>query len=180
MLHANRPGRCMWTTSPHKVPVDPEAPVELTDDRVDPRDPAIQHIVQAGMKLAEFGFDTTDPEIVRRAIAAGRAAHERDPVVVARRYVRESAASRHGVDPDEIGEVVYYMRIGNRVKIGWSTNLPSRLASINPEELMATEPGDRRLESLRHREFGPLRTHGEWFRLEGRLVEHIDRLRTPS
>src|SRR5688500_6445579 len=129
----------MWRTNPHRVP-DHEAPVELSDDRVDPKDPAIQHIIQVAMKLGEYGFDTQDPEIVRRAIAAGRAAYERDPATLARRYVRESALSRHGVDPDQLAEVVYYMRIGNRVKIGWSTNLPSRLATINPEELMVTEP----------------------------------------
>ena len=37
--------------------------------------------------------------------------------------------------------IVYYMRIGDRVKIGTTTNLKRRRAEINPEELMATEPG---------------------------------------
>lgn len=78
------------------------------------------------------------------------------------------------------GEVIYYMRIGNRVKIGWSTNLPGRLATINPEELMAVEPGGRAVECHRHAEFSYLRTHGEWFRLASPLVEHIASLRTAA
>lgn len=83
---------------------------------------------------------------------------------------------RKFTDPEFVakaGEVVYYMRIGNRVKIGTTANLKQRLADINPEELMAVEPGSVRLERMRHREFGHLRTHGEWFRYRGMLVEHI-------
>lgn len=76
-----------------------------------------------------------------------------------------------------IGEVVYYMRVGNRVKIGTSANLDLRLKTINPEELMATEPGGTGHERHRHAQFQALRTHGEWFRLEGALAEHIEKLR---
>jgi hypothetical protein len=75
------------------------------------------------------------------------------------------------------GPVVYYMRIGNRVKIGYSTNLIERLNAINPEELLAAESGSPEVERRRHRQFGQYRTHGEWFRLEGKLAEHIERLR---
>lgn len=77
------------------------------------------------------------------------------------------------------GPVVYYMRIGDRVKIGTSVSLEQRLMTINPEELMALERGGVSVEQARHREFKALRTHGEWFRLEGRLVTHIERLRKP-
>lgn len=69
--------------------------------------------------------------------------------------------------------VIYYARIGSSVKIGWSTRLDDRMKAINPEELMATEPGGRALERQRHDEFKDLRTHGEWFRLGPRLVDHI-------
>jgi hypothetical protein len=72
------------------------------------------------------------------------------------------------------------MRIGDRVKIGTSTSLEERLKTINPEELMALEKGGIAVERLRHRQFADLRTHGEWFRLEGRLVAHIKRLRRPT
>lgn len=171
MLHASRPGHAMWGEGERESAL-------FVDGLVDPRDPAVQHIVRAGMQLREFGFDPSDPDIARRAVEAGRRAYERDPSTVARRYIRESVAARHGVDPDASGEVVYYMRIGNRVKIGWSTSLASRLATINPEELMATELGGRKLEHARHQEFRELHSHGEWFRLESPLVEHIEQLRS--
>ena len=80
----------------------------------------------------------------------------------------------------DVGSVVYYMRIGNRVKIGTSTNLRDRLEAINPEELLALEAGDARLERRRHRQFAALRTHGEWFRLEGALRDHIEALRAAA
>lgn len=74
------------------------------------------------------------------------------------------------------GTVVYYMRIGNRIKIGYSNNLAKRLAAINPEELMAFEFGDNTLEYTRHLQFRDLRTHGEWFRHEHPLAAHIKEL----
>lgn len=80
-------------------------------------------------------------------------------------------------DIEQTGAVVYYVRIGNRVKIGTSTNLRDRLQAINPEELLALELGGHNVESRRHRQFASLRTHGEWFRYEGPLAEHIERLR---
>ena len=73
--------------------------------------------------------------------------------------------------------IVYYMRLANLVKIGFTTNLTSRLATINPQEVMATEPGDREREQERHRQFDALRAHGEWFRLEAPLADHIDAVR---
>lgn len=75
------------------------------------------------------------------------------------------------------GEVVYYMRVGNRVKIGTTCQLGNRLRQINPEELLATEPGGLSRERQRHREFKALRTHGEWFELGSPLTEHIAELR---
>lgn len=75
-------------------------------------------------------------------------------------------------------EVVYYMRLGNRVKIGWTTNLTVRRAAIQPEEVMVTEPGGQKLEYQRHQQFKHLRVSGEWFRLEGPLADHIDALRS--
>jgi hypothetical protein len=72
--------------------------------------------------------------------------------------------------------VVYYMRLGNRVKIGWSSNLAVRVATIQPEEVMVTEDGGQKLEAKRHKEFADLRVSGEWFRLEEPLIAHIEAL----
>jgi hypothetical protein len=74
-------------------------------------------------------------------------------------------------------EVVYYLRFGDRVKIGTTTSLTTRLADIPHDEVLATEPGGHQLERQRHRQFEHLQirmgTHREWFRLTPELAEHI-------
>lgn len=72
--------------------------------------------------------------------------------------------------------VVYYMRLGNRAKIGTSRNLKRRLAAINPEDCMAYELGDRTLEVARHKQFAHLRVSGEWFELADDLTRHVNTL----
>lgn len=74
-------------------------------------------------------------------------------------------------------ECVYYARLGNRVKIGTTTDLRARMEAIQPEELLITEPGGHALEHMRHLEFAHLRTHREWFRYQGLLVVHINWLK---
>jgi hypothetical protein len=108
--------------------------------------------------------------------AATRQAIRRErkvPVVKRQRKVPLFAPANVGTDG-----IVYYMRIGNRVKIGWTGNLKSRMKSINPEELLATEPGTRDKERQRHKQFEHLRVHGEWFAMEESLLSHIDILRS--
>lgn len=68
------------------------------------------------------------------------------------------------------------MRLGDLVKIGTSTNLSERCKALNPQEVLATEPGDALVERRRHRQFAPLRVHGEWFRMAPELLEHIANL----
>lgn len=71
--------------------------------------------------------------------------------------------------------VVYYIRFGDRIKIGTTQNLSSRLASLPHDELLAVERGDRDLEQERHKQFGQYRItrRGEWFTLGPELLEHI-------
>lgn len=78
-----------------------------------------------------------------------------------------AAADRH---------VVYYMRLGNRAKIGTSRNLKKRIANIQPEDCMAYEHGDRHVELQRHKQFAHLRVSGEWFELADELVRHVNTL----
>lgn len=139
---------------------------------LDQDDPAFHYITHAVMELSSYGFDIDDPEILQRAIDRGRERY------TLRAGHLEATARKQGraTTPTE-GELVYYFRIGNRCKIGYSSNLAARLTTLNPEELLATEPGTYALEQLRHSEFSQLRTHGEWFRLEPPLTEHIAALR---
>jgi hypothetical protein len=75
--------------------------------------------------------------------------------------------------PDRHEPVVYYMRLGDLVKIGWSTNINWRARSLTVQGIMAIEPGGRELEQRRHNQFAAFHHHGEWFRLEPELGEWI-------
>jgi hypothetical protein len=61
---------------------------------------------------------------------------------------------------------VYFLRVGERIKIGYSVDVKRRMRAYPPGcELLAVEPGDRELETQRHRQFAGSRTDGrEWFR----------------
>lgn len=78
--------------------------------------------------------------------------------------------------------VVYYAwipqgvpRIGGTVKIGYSASVHQRMASIGAD-LLASEPGDRRLESARHREYAHLRVEREYFRPADDLWQRVEAL----
>lgn len=61
--------------------------------------------------------------------------------------------------------IVYYLLLGDRVKIGFTTKLAARLRDYPPHaRLLATEPGDKPLEAQRHRELRHSLAGGrEWF-----------------
>lgn len=80
----------------------------------------------------------------------------------------------------EANGVVYYIRFGDRVKIGTTVNLPQRLTSIPYDEVMATEPGGPRVERQRHKQFARCRLTGEWFGLSPELRRHIGALAKDS
>lgn len=73
--------------------------------------------------------------------------------------------------------VVYYMRQGDLVKIGTTTDIGSRSASIGAQGVMAIEPGDSAVEHRRHGEFAPERSHLEFFRLSAALAAHVVQVR---
>jgi len=75
-------------------------------------------------------------------------------------------------------DVVYYIRYGDRIKIGTSGNPRSRLASQRFDELLAFERGDRLVEQRRHAQFASHRLErSEWFDGHDALTRHIDVLR---
>lgn len=75
---------------------------------------------------------------------------------------------------------VYYLRVGDQVKIGFSSNVHQRLRSYPPgSELLAMEPGDKKLERRRHNEFGEWLVAGrEWFQPSEELLQHTQDLVT--
>ncbi|MDM4762083.1 GIY-YIG nuclease family protein [Galbitalea sp. SE-J8] len=70
-------------------------------------------------------------------------------------------------------DVVYYVRFGDRVKIGTSANPRQRLAVLPVDELLAFERGARALEQRRHAEFASARLGtSEWFAATRELLAH--------
>jgi hypothetical protein len=75
---------------------------------------------------------------------------------------------------------VYYVRIGDYIKIGYTQNVRSRLHGlrVEPSALLATEPGGRPMEARRHREFAQWRDgRKENFEPVPELMAHIRRIR---
>lgn len=89
---------------------------------------------------------------------------------------------RYGELPDEDVappriDVVYYLRFGDRVKIGTTGNPKQRFAAIRHEDLLALEPGDRKVEQRRHRDFAADRLGtSEWFALSPAIRAHVEEL----
>jgi hypothetical protein len=141
---------------------------------LDRDDPAFPEIVMA---LTDIAFELGDPDAVdddmaKVAIRIGRARHgrqQRDEVLPPKTGL---LAGLRETDPRA---VVYYIRRGAMVKIGTTIDLRGRMAVLLPEEVLAIEPGDQKLEVQRHRAFRELRVPGqrEWFYAGRELQDHI-------
>jgi len=132
--------------------------------RVDTRDPAFPRIAEALQDMASANVELTE-DTIAIAVKVGRRKHE------------EEQAKRHNVP--ERRSIVYYIRRGEFIKIGTTTNPASRLKSLMPDEILAFEPGGVDLERGRHRQFRASRVarKGEYFHKTPELVEHMRRLR---
>lgn len=119
----------------------------------------IQHEADLN-RVKEFFDHQTTEQAVRRA--AWQAEEER--------YEAEKSALRQ----DREG-FVYYLRVGERIKVGYSVDVKRRMRAYPPgSQLLAVEPGDRELETQRHRQFAGSRTDGrEWFRPTPDLLELV-------
>lgn len=109
--------------------------------------------------------------------------YEAEIVLMSARRLAEEA--EHAIEVQEVKRgnrepsLVYYARIGDYIKIGYSTRLRNRLNSLRVDELLAVEPGAFDLEQQRHREFGADRMdlRRENFRPSDALLAHIAALR---
>lgn len=73
--------------------------------------------------------------------------------------------------------VVYYVRRGDLIKIGTTTEPRQRFTELRPDEICAVEPGGISEERARHRQFWYLREAGEYFRAAPELLAHIRMIR---
>ena len=74
-----------------------------------------------------------------------------------------------------IDGTVYILRCGGFIKIGWTSDMTSRMRSSQPVSvLLATMPGTRKDENRLHRRFSHLRTHGrEWYPIASQITEYV-------
>jgi hypothetical protein len=81
-------------------------------------------------------------------------------------------------EADATPYVVYYVRVGDRIKIGRTMQLRQRLANYPPgSELLAVESGKSNLEARRISQFHHLLAdRKEWFHPGADLLAHIARL----
>lgn len=76
--------------------------------------------------------------------------------------------------------VVYYVRIGEVIKIGFTSNLKQRMSALRTsrDNVLATEPGGKDLESKRHKQFKSIRIGlREDFTPTLALIRHIEAVR---
>lgn len=75
---------------------------------------------------------------------------------------------------------VYYLRVDDLVKIGFTTDLTRRLAEYPPNvKVLAAHPGTPQTERAMHRKFAAhLRRGREWFTPCDEIDAHIERVRT--
>lgn len=72
--------------------------------------------------------------------------------------------------------VVYFMLIGEKVKIGFTTDLKTRAADLKADRVLAYFPGDMHAERTAHDAFDQWRAHGEYFHATPECLAAIYRL----
>lgn len=103
------------------------------------------------------------------------------------RYVKElfSPDPRNRPAPVEAQPqlgVIYYLRVGELIKVGFTTQLKARLAAYPPDAtLLATEPGTQCDERDRHKLFATALQYGhEWFHPIPELLAYIEVLKSEA
>ena len=89
--------------------------------------------------------------------------------------LRAILTSPAGSDATPPPDVVYYAERDGLIKIGTSTAVQRRIHEL-AAVLLTTEPGGRKEETQRHRQFAASWVHGEWFRPDEDLLRHIEAL----
>lgn len=117
---------------------------------------------------------------VKIAVAFRYDASRLDAVEQEARRQRAEAKERRKAAYAEQSQV-YYIRAGEHIKIGFSTNMKARLSQLrlDPSAVLATEPGGRELEKQRHHELRGYRvnTKREDFAPWAGLMAHIEAVR---
>lgn len=160
---------------------------------VDPQDPYYYEICIELMMMDRAGVEINETaagiatKLVRHKLgteeelaAKQRANRERarqDREAEAQKWIDLHAARDQWRESDGI---VYYILRGELIKIGTTTRPIKRFATLMPDAVLATEPGDVELEKIRHGQFEDMRNPkvgNEYFHPEPPLLAHIRALR---
>ena len=106
--------------------------------------------------------------------------YEAGKAITAHHVARERETQRRKAEDC----VVYYVRLtGQRIKIGWTADLDTRMKSFRARaaDILALEPGGYEVETRRHRQFAHLRIgRSEEFAESDEMLAHIESLRAPA
>lgn len=118
----------------------------------------LEHAVTIWEIIERFDQDPYLREAVPREI--GR----RDAIRAEHRKIEDAETRRWVNSPDTVGDI-YYARVGNLIKVGWTTDLYGRIKSYGADaELLAHYEATRRDETNLHRNLVPSRAKGrEWY-----------------
>ncbi|PZG47450.1 hypothetical protein C1I98_13340 [Spongiactinospora gelatinilytica] len=78
-------------------------------------------------------------------------------------------------------QYVYFIRRGDLIKIGWTSDMATRMRFHKPDAILHSEQGDQKDEAKLHRKFAHLRVPAvdgrparEWFRPGDDLIAYIE------
>jgi hypothetical protein len=128
--------------------------------------------------LQRLGVEASAASITELLLLVSRSEVRRRAAEVAQLAARPTVPSQRSHDP-----IVYFVRNGNMVKIGTTTNLRRRMSKLSQrmDNVVKKVPGGRDVEAQYHRRFTSLRDgKTEWFRLEGALAELLGEEDTAS
>lgn len=115
------------------------------------------------------GYDAEEADTIRSIIEEFQAKHI------------ENGYSLIALPPPAIVVAgVYFVKTGDFIKIGYGSNIASRLLALqcaNPQplQLMHWERGSMSDERAFHKRFEHQRTRGEWFSFDGELLDYVKR-----
>lgn len=90
---------------------------------------------------------------------------------------REPYAQPHPSTQRDKPGVVYFIRIGEELKIGWTSNIKNRSNALQADAVLHVQPGTQHDEHEYHQQFNEHRTRGkEWFALNEDTQEKIQEI----
>lgn len=155
-----------WTTwmQTKKLPDEDQAVIDAIHDRE--------------AQQAAAAFDASEKEQRRQRLSAivsslgYELAETQTPAV----QLADTNHADWAVPSGKHAPLVYFIRNGNRIKIGTSTELKRRIRTLalRAENVALLLKGDRRLEHQLHKQFADLRIgNTEWFAYESPLTDYI-------